>query len=426
MRKEVKVEQAIELTPDARWDLVDRIAKQTVEVGVYEPTLRDALADLTVRPATGIPFAIAIVYGVWMFFCGFAGFFTDGFFVRIFDCHWLPFLQNSFAGAESSWAYRIFIDAGPEAATNCFESMGVLTSGLFIVFGVVLWAVLAFYLIFALLEDIGYMPRLAVLVDTVLHRIGLHGYAIVPTFLSLGCNVPGVTATRVLETRKQRFMMIALLGVFVPCGAQIGMMASMIPGQIAFVFLTLIIGYLLFGFILNKIVPGESPEILMDVPPYRIPTVGNIGRKLWTRTSHFLLVAVPFVLLGCVIVGILYTTGAMDAIASGLEPVFTNVFGLPADPNLAGALVGGFLRKDLAVGMLGGVAGITLWQMFASIVLLTIYFPCLATFALIIKEENWKEILGTLAFLIVMVFIFGAVLHLIGTTGAWNTPWVAP
>jgi ferrous iron transport protein B len=414
----------VELTIDQRWDLVERISKETVEVGAYEPSLKDALADVTVSPATGIPFAIAVIYGFWAFFCEFAGtLFTDGFFCKIFDGHWLPWLQGVFAGAPA-WVFNIFV--GDPLADNCFEAFGVLSSGIFVAIGVVLPAIVAFYLIFAILEDVGYMPRLAVLVDTLLHKIGLHGYAIVPTILSLGCNVPGVTAVRPLETRKQRFLAIVLLSVFVPCGAQIGIMEGMIPSLIGWVFLALVIGYFGVGWIINKIVPGESPEILMDVPPYQMPTARNIWMKLWTRTSKFLTVAVPFVLLGCVIVAVLYITGAMDAIASGLSPVITGVFGLPQDT--AAAMIAGFLRKDLAVGTIGMLAAggmtITVFQVFTAVVLLSIYFPCLATFALMIKELNWKETLGALATLIVMVFVYGAILHLIGLSGIGSGIWV--
>jgi len=370
--------------------------------------LRDALADVTVKPLTGIPFAIAVIYGFWMFFSGFAGFFTDGFFVKIFDVHFLPWIQSVFPG-KGTWLYFIFV--GDPAAETCFESFGVLTSGLFLPIGVVLPAIVAFYLVFAFLEDVGYLPRLAVLVDAILHKIGLHGYAIIPTILSLGCNVPGVTACRPLETRKQRFMMITLLGVFVPCAAQIGMMEGLIPHLIGWVFLTLAIGYFLVGFILNKIWPGESPEILMDVPPYQTPTWGNIGRKMWTRTSHFLIEAVPFFLLGCLIVAVMYLTGVMDWLGNALAPVLTGVFGVPEET--VAPLVAGFLRKDLAIGLLGGIE-LTTWQMFTSVVILCIYFPCLATFALMLKEEKWKEFLATMLVLVVTVFVFGGLLNLIG------------
>lgn len=410
------------LSVDARWDLIEKISKQTVEFGARKHTLKDAIAELTVKPLTGIPVAIAVIYGFWSFFVDFAGtLFTDGFMVRLFDEHWLPWLQSVFPGGLGNSFYALMVDAGHleegvlVASDNCFEAFGVLTSGLFVVFGVVLWAVLAFYLMFAILEDAGYLPRLAVLVDTVLHKIGLHGYAIVPTFLSLGCNVPGVTATRPLETRKQRFMMMTLLAIFVPCGAQIGIMQDLVPEMMGWIFLTLAIGYLGFGFILNKIVPGKSPEIIMDVPPYQMPTLRNIGRKLWIRTSGFLIVAVPFVLLGSIIVGLMYLTGAMDWLAAVLGPLLMGWFGVPSET--VAPLIAGFLRKDLAVGILSGLTAqgiLTPFQVFTSVILLCIYFPCLATFALMLKEENWKEILGSLASLVAMVFVYGGLIHLVG------------
>ncbi|NQS89519.1 ferrous iron transporter B [Patescibacteria group bacterium] len=406
------------LNVDERWDLIDRIARKTVKFEGHKPALKDVLGDLTVKPLTGIPFAIAVIYGGWGFFVEFAGtLLTDGFFCKIFDEHWLVWLRSVFPGGLGNWFYSLMIDAGHMengvlvASDNCFEAFGVITSGLFIAFGVVLWAVLAFYLIFALLEDVGYLPRLAVLIDTLLHKIGLHGYAIVPTFLGLGCNIPGILATRILETKKQRFSMMSLLVVFVPCGAQIGIMQNLIPNMIGWVFLSVAIGYFGFGYVLSKLVPGESPEILADVPPYQMPTLRNIRMKLWLRTSHFLCIAVPFVILGSLIVGILYLTGAMDKLAWIMGPFLTRWWKVPSAT--VAPLVAGFLRKDLAVGMLGGIE-MSSYQLFKSVVLLSIYFPCLATFVMLLKEEKWKELLGTLGFLALVIATYGGALHLIG------------
>ena len=397
------------LSTDERWDLIEKISAKTVKFGAYKPTLKDAIAEVTVKPLTGIPLALAVLFGFWMFFCDFAGtLFTDGFLVELFDEHYLPWVQEAFPGKDT-WLYYILV--GDPVADNCFEAFGMFTSGLFIAIAIVLPAVVAFYLILGLLEDVGYMPRLAVLIDTVLHKIGLHGYAIVPTLLSLGCNIPGVSATRVLETRKQRFIMLALLGVFVPCGAQIGVMSNLIPESMGWVFLILGIGYLFFGYVLFKLIPGETPEILIDVPPYQRPTLSNIAWKLWLRVSHFLFVAVPFVFLGCVIVAVMYLTGAMDALSTALTPLLTGWFGVPSET--VAPLIAAFLRKDLAVALLSEIE-MTPYQMITSVVLVTIYFPCLATFAVLLKEENWKEFLGTLAFLAAMILLYGGLLHLIG------------
>ncbi|GAH95174.1 unnamed protein product, partial [marine sediment metagenome] len=145
-----------------RWDLIEKISNKVVTFGKFKHTLKDALGELTVKPLTGIPIAIAILYGFWSVFCSFAGtLFTDGFFVKLFDEHFLPRIQSIFPG-KGGWFYYIFV--GDPLADNCFEAFGVLTSGLFVAIGVVLPAIFIFYLMMALLEDVGYMPRLAVLI----------------------------------------------------------------------------------------------------------------------------------------------------------------------------------------------------------------------------------------------------------------------
>jgi ferrous iron transport protein B len=396
------------LNVDERWNLIERISKKTVTFGKYQHTLKDAVGELTVKPLTGIPIAVAILYGFWNIFGSFAGTLcTDGFFVKIFDGHFLPFMQKVFSGLPK-WLYYIFV--GDPLADNCFEAFGVLTSGLFVALGVVLPAIFIFYLMLTLLEDIGYMPRLAVLIDTVLHKIGLHGYAIVPTILGLGCNVPAVTATRILETRKQRFIAMTIMAIFIPCGAQLGIMEEVIPDTIGLVLLYLIMGYFIFGFILNKIVPGRSPEILIDVPSYQIPTRRNVGRKLRMRITGFFKVAIPFVLLGCALVNVLYLAGVIEWLGNALAPVFVGWFGVPKET--VGPLIAAFLRKDLAVAQLSAIE-MTKYQMIMAVVLVSIYFPCVATFAMMLRE-GWRELLGALAVLVATVFLYGGFLHLIG------------
>ncbi|MFP4655782.1 MAG: nucleoside recognition domain-containing protein [Methanohalobium sp.] len=398
----------MKLSADQRWDLIDEIAKETVTFGKYTHTLKDAIGELTVKPLTGIPVTIAVLYAFWSIFGSFAGtLVTDGFMVKLFDGHFLPWMQSVFPG-EGSWLYYILV--GDPGAGNSFEAFGMLTSGLFVAIGVVLPAVFIFYLMLSLLEDVGYLPRLAVMVDTVLHKIGLHGFAIVPMILSLGCNVPGVESTRILETRKERFMMMTLLAIFIPCGAQLGIMMEVIPDTMGWVLLYLFAGYFLFGYILNKVIPGKSPEFLIDVPPYRKPVVTNIGKKLWGQMKGFFKSAIPFVLLGAGLVNVLYLTGTIGWLGNTLSPLFINWFGVPEET--VGPLIAAFLRKDLAVAQLS-VIEMTSYQMITAVVLVSMYFPCLATFMMMLKEGS-KEMLGALATLITVVLTYGGLIHLIG------------
>jgi len=395
-------------TEDKRWDLVDSVTRRVVSFGVYRQTIGDVLGELTVKPATGIPVALAVLYAFWSIFGSFAGaLVTDGFMVKLFDNHWLPWLQSVWPDPDSI-LYYLFV--GDPLADNCFEAFGMLTSGLFVAIGVVLPAVLIFYLMMTFLEDSGYLPRLAVLMDSVLHRIGLHGYAIVPAILGLGCNVPAVTATRILETRKQRFIMMTLLAIFIPCGAQLGVMLEVIPETVGLVMIYLIIGFGIFGLVLDRLIPGSNPEILVDVPPYHWPVKGNVAKKLWNRTKGFLKDAVPFVLLGILVVNVLYLAGVIDALANFFEPLFVTWFGVPKET--VGPLIAAFLRKDLAVAQLSTIA-MTPYQMITAVVLVSIYFPCVATFVVMLKE-GWKELLAAIAVLIAVVFIYGGLIHAIG------------
>lgn len=416
------------LSVDERWDLIDKISKQTVTFGEYRHTLKDAIAEITVKPLTGIPIALAVLYGFWAFFGAVAGFFTDGFFVKIFAgtegfTGWTPWLGEQFAD-KSGWLFYTLVGdpevfAADYAGDICFEAGGVLTSGLFVAIGVVLPAIFAFYLFLIILEDSGYLPRLAVLIDTVLHKIGLHGFAIVPMILSLGCNVPAVAATRNLETKKERFMMMTLLAIFIPCGAQIGVMLEVIPEYVGWVMLYLFLGFFIFGFILNKIIPGRSPEMLLDVPPYRMPTVRNVSRKLWSRMRGFLTIAVPFVLLGVLLVNILYLVGVIDWLANSFEPLLTGWFGVPKET--VTPLITAFMRKDLAVAQLGAIE-MSVAQLITSVVLVSLYFPCVATFAMIIKEGMQDRVKGVITFLIGSLLILLAVVFIWGGLIRWILP----
>ncbi|MEA2051685.1 MAG: nucleoside recognition domain-containing protein [Euryarchaeota archaeon] len=399
------------LTSDERWDLIDKITKETVRFGKYERSLKDVVGELTVRPSTGIPLAIAVLFGFFSFFFTFGLSFLMMLLDPVFSKYLIPWLKVTVPGGgatlkESSLLYGILV--GDPTALHAFEYFGVLTSGLYVAIGVVLPAVFAFYIILTILEDTGYMPRLVTLIDTVFHKIGLHGFAAVPMLLSLGCNIPGVEATRALETKKQRFMMMALLGVFIPCGAQLGVMLAVVPEYVGLILLYCIISFFIAGFVLDAITPGRSPEMLIDVPPYRAPTWRNIARKVWHRVEGFIAVAIPMVLAGVLIVNILYWIGVIGWIGSVLSPMFVYWFGVPEET--AGPLVMAFLRKDVAVAQISAIK-MTVAQTIIAVTLVTIYFPCLATFIMILKEAGVVDLLKCLGVLLVSFFIFGGLMQ---------------
>jgi ferrous iron transport protein B len=225
-----------------------------------------------------------------------------------------------------------------------------------------------------------------------------------------------VAATRSLETEKQRFVMMTLLSVFIPCGAQLAVMLSLIPQYTGIILLYLVIGFFVFGAVLNRLTPGSSPEMILDVPPLRQPRVDNIATKLSLRTRGFVTSAIPFVLLGVGIVNVLYLGGVVEWLSTAVGPVLTTWFGVPDDT--IPALIAGFMRKDLAVAQLSAIS-MTPFQTVMSVVMVSIYFPCVATFAMLIKEGRKsggvvRVLGGSLATLLVALFVWGGLFRLLG------------
>jgi len=297
---------------------------------------------------------------------------------------------------------------------NFVESFGLLTSGLYVPFGMVLPYIISFYFVLGLLEDIGYLPRLGVLMDTIMHRLGLHGYAIIPTLLGLGCNVPAVLAPRVLESKRERFIAATLISIAVPCVALQAMIFGLVGERggeyVAIIYGTLFIVWIILGIILNRTVKGFSPEILIEIPPYRLPPWRTMLQKLWMRSRGFLREAVPIILGAILVINILYILGVFDVIANFAAPVVTGLLGLPKEA--VTALVIGFLRKDVALGMLAPLA-LTAEQLVVGSVVLAMSFPCIATFVILLRELGTVNMLKAAGIMISAALITGGILNLI-------------
>jgi len=293
-------------------------------------------------------------------------------------------------------------------------SFGLLTTGLYIPIVAVLPYIFSFYLMLGILEDFGYLPRLAVLVDNLMHKLGLHGYAIISMILGLGCNVPGALATRLLENRREKFIASTLMAIAVPCMAQIAVIVGLVGRRgflpLGTVFFTLFILWVGLGFMLNKILKGETPPLLLEIPPYRMPVLTVVIKKLSWRIRSFLFAAIPYVLLGVFVVNMLYALKVIDFLAKIFTPVLKNIWGLP--PSAISALLVGFLRKDVAVGMLGPL-NLTTKQLIIGSVILAVYFPCVATFVVLIRELGIRDMIKSAILMIMTAIIVGGILNLI-------------
>ncbi len=403
------------MSEEARWLRVGELIRDTQEVHHRHHTLRDRLADISVQPMTGIPLAILAILLVFLFIIKIGNalieYVLDPFFYGLYG-PWIVSLVNSFA--PSGLLHNILIGTSTIDALDFEQSLGILTTGLYVPFGMVLPFILSFYFMLSLLEDLGYLPRLAVLVDTGLHKLGLHGSAIVPTILGLGCNVPGALATRILETEKQRFIAMTLLAISIPCMAQSAMIFAILGRYglrwILIVYSTLFLLYLLLGLVLKRIVKGESPELLLEVPPYRRPDPRTLLKKTWSKAYGFLIEAVPFVILGIFIVNLLYISGFIDTLSVLFAPLLTQVLGLPEGAIVA--LMLGILRKDIAIGMLLPL-GMTPQQLTVACIILATYFPCIATFVVMLRELGVRDMLRAAGLMVLVSFSVGVLMRVI-------------
>ncbi len=402
-----------EISEDERWVRIGHIIKEVETITHRHHTFRDRFSELTIKPLTGIPIAFIIIFfSFWIVHLvgeGLIGYL----FEPLFE------LYRPLAMQISEWLgpgilHDILIGQLIEGEIEFVESMGMLTTGLFVPFGMVLPYIIAFYFMLSIFEDSGYLPRLATLSDNVFHKLGMHGHGIVPVFLGLGCNVPGALATRTLETRKQRFISATLMAISVPCMAQIAMIFGILGSYgikyIVIVFISLIIVYVINGTILNRWVKGESPEIFLEIPPYRRPSLLTIIKKTWMRVRWFLTEAIPFLFLGVLLINILYAVGFLGWMGTVFGPVTSGILGLPEESTTA--LLIGFLRKDLAVGMLLPL-GMEPMQLVIAVTVLAIYFPCVATFAVLIKELGIKDMFKSAVIMISTALLVGGVMRLI-------------
>lgn len=407
---EAKTTTVKKRTEDERWIEVGSITSEVQAVEHKHHTLWETLEDATIKPTTGLPLALLVIYLSFSVVRFIGETLIGEVFNPLFE------LYRPLAMGLSGWLgpgliHDIVIGNLIEGEIEFMESMGLLTTGVYVPFAAVLPYIIAFYFVLALLEDSGYLPRLSTLVDNLFHLMGMHGHGIVPVFLGLGCNVPGALSIRTMESRKQRFISATLLAICVPCMAQTAMVFGILGPYgmkyICIVFVTLIVVYILGGLLMNRLVVGESPEIFLEVPPYRMPRLETILKKTWIRVRWFLTDAIPWLFFGIILVNILYLLSIIDLLGRVFAPIVSGLFGLPKEA--VAALLVGFLRKDLAVGMLLPL-GMTPEQLTIAAVILTMYFPCTATFAVLVKELGVKDMMKSVAVMLLAVFIVGGLM----------------
>jgi len=399
---------------DQRWARIGEIAERTQRVLHRHPSILDRLEEVSIRPITGIPIAILVLYLSFSLVIDVGEFVALNVTDPIFTAYsmWIYGLVDYHL---SGTGKDILVGTSPEL----LKSFGLLTTGLYIPLGIVLPFLIPFYLVLGFLEDIGYLPRLSVLLDALMHKVGLHGAAILPCVLGMGCSVPAVLASGVLESPKQRYLAITLMTMAIPCASQSAMVFGMLAPYglryIAMVYLTLFLTFVITGYFLHRFIGGESPEIFLEIPPYRMPDGRALLKKTFIRTREFLKEAVPYIALGMVVMSLFEIAGLMSRIGQLLRPVVSGLMGLPSDA--ATALIIGFLRKDIGIGMFAPF-GMTPEQLVIASVVLAMYFPCVATFMVMLRELGLSGTMKSVGLRLAAALIVGTSLNLIFSASA--------
>ncbi|MDD5115616.1 MAG: ferrous iron transporter B [Candidatus Omnitrophica bacterium] len=409
----VKIVSRPKISHRERWQAIGEIVEKAQHLTHRHHSLRELLEDASVRPFSGALIAAGVIFAAFKIVRfigeGLINLIADPVFVNFYQ----PFLDKlSLALRPGSFLHHLLIGDLVDGRIDFKQSLGLLTTAPYIEFAMVLPYIVAFYLVLGLLEDIGILPRLAMLLDNLLHHIGLHGFAIIPVLLGLGCNVPGILATRNLESRRERFIAATLISIGIPCVALQAMIFGLLGKSSGFyvsgVYLVLLVIWVVLGVILNHTVKGYSPELLVEIPPYRLPSFSTLWKKLFLRIKGFIIEAAPLVLLGVLIINVLLYFKLFGLFTGLFEPVVQGLFGLPKEAVVA--LVMGLFRKDVAVGMLIPLA-LSVKQLFIAAVLLAVSFPCAATFVVFFKELGFKDLLKASMIMCLVALATGGLLN---------------
>ena len=371
-----------------RTNLASQIVRETLKITKPKKiSLKERFENITSHKIFGYPIMVVILMLT---------------FLAIFQFgNWLSSILEGITSNWQIWWENIF-----GVSILSFLGWSVIESILALI-EIALPYIVPFYFILYLLEDWGYLTRVSFLMDNLMHKIGIHGKACISLMLGFGCNVPACLSCRIMETQRERFI-TGFLTVFVPCSA----ITVVIMGLVGkFVGISWVLGLYLFTFLvivilgklISKLLPGESVELIMEMPDYRTPNLKTVTLQTWFRLKEFIYIAAPLVIISGVIIEGLYLAGLLNSIANFLSPITMMWLGLPAITGVL--LIFGILRKELIVVMLATLLGTTNFiqvlnplQMITLSIVTIFYIPCIATIAALRKEFGWKKALSITVF----------------------------
>jgi ferrous iron transport protein B len=371
------------------------------------------LGRFAIHPVWGWPVLGLVLYALYEF----VGVFGAGTLVDLME-------EGLFHGHLNPWAVSLFARLPWPFARDLFVGeYGLITMGLSYGLAIVLPIVLTFFTAFALLEDSGYLPRLAVMSDRVFRVMGLNGKAVLPMVLGLGCDTMATLTTRILPTKKERVLATLLLALGVPCSAQLGVILAMlavVPATAALVWAGSVAAVMIsVGWLAARVLPGERGDFVVELPPMRLPQLSNVLSKTAARVEWYLKEALPLFLVGTLVLFALDRLKLLGVVIEAGKPIVTGVLGLPAEASAAFLI--GFLRRDFGATRLFDMSrggGLDTAQLVVAMVTITLFIPCIANVLMIGKERGWKTAGAMAAFIFPLAFAAGGavrvVLHVMG------------
>lgn len=388
---------------EEQWCLIGSITNRVQKLTHRHHTFLERLSDFTLHPLGGIVSAVAMLVLTFII----VRFIGEGLLnyvcTPIFSQLYHPIILKLSAFIPVDFIKGVL--AGH--TSDPLESFGILTTGVYIALVLVFPYFFSFYFVLGLLEDFGYLPRLAIVLDTFFHRMGLHGYSSIPVILGFGCKVPAFLATRVMVNKREKILTIALILMCAPCLPQSAMIFSlgMHYGTLSVVaiFATLFIQAIGVNLLLNKLLKGETSELFIEIPPYRKPQAKLLLSKLRFRIVDYLKEVFPMIVAGVLVINILDFLKIFDLISDFLGKPIVLLLGLPHE--IASVMILGFLRKDVSIALLAPF-NLTARQFVIASIFMVLYVPCIASFFTLIKENGARTTLKIVG----AVFVFGLVI----------------
>jgi len=387
---------------EAAGTLATRVTKRTAQAS---PLLAHRVGQWIIHRVWAWPILLGVLFVVYEF----VGVFGAGTLVGL--------MENDLFGKMLNPVVTQFVQkyiSVPWLADLLVGQYGLWTMGMTYALALILPIVTTFFIAFGLLEDSGYFARLSVLANRLFKLIGLNGRAVLPMVLGLGCVTMATLTTRILHSPRERLITIFLMALAIPCSAQLGVVLGLLGG-ISFSALliwvvSMVAVLMLAGFLAARLIPGRRIPLVTEMPPIRLPLMGNVAKKTVGRLKWYLIEVIPLFLLGTLIMFLLDRFGALPAIISAGEPLVSGWLGLPKEAS--SAFVMGFLRRDFgATGLFAMSHQLSPIQAVVGMVTITLFVPCIASVMMIIKEQGMKVTAAMLALIIPFAFLIGGILN---------------